>query len=367
MIRIPLTALLTLAATVLAVTGCSAPASPSNPPQPSASTQVTVGGTVISTGSTTDQMTSGLPQAVADQWTALRAEGKGVEWLSAPNTDQVTKATSPVGETDSQQLIDSINALAGTGTDRSTLAALDQIGSPAGTPVWVFSPLLDTRKPLDFRELAFDETPSEVVKEVKKNGDLPALKGRVVNFVVNPVAGNQAPLSPDQVGYVRAVWEQVAKAAGAKRVEFFDGTSTTPGTGASLTVAVPKPDDVDTTTQGSEVVCTLPNPALFVINTPTLIDRGKTLQGLKKCLAKAPSSYRVVVEGHTSGDPANNGTATKELSKQRATVVAVLLKELKVPAKAIYKVEGYGRSKPLVQPPNDPRNRAVVVRFETIG
>jgi outer membrane protein OmpA-like peptidoglycan-associated protein len=48
-------------------------------------------------------------------------------------------------------------------------------------------------------------------------------------------------------------------------------------------------------------------------------------------------------------------------------VVAVLLKELKVPAKAIYKVVGYGRSKPLVQPPTDSRNRAVVVRFEVVG
>ena len=125
--------------------------------------------------------------------------------------------------------------------------------------------------------------------------------------------------------------------------------------------------DVDTATEGTAVVCTLPNPALFIINTPTLIDRGKTLQGLKKCLAKAPENYRVVVEGHTSGDPSDNGRATVELSKQRATVVAVLLKDLDVPAKAIYSVVGYGRSKPLVQPPTDARNRAVVVRFEVTG
>lgn len=75
----------------------------------------------------------------------------------------------------------------------------------------------------------------------------------------------------------------------------------------------------------------------------------------------------MVVEGHTSGDPSDNGRATVELSKQRATVVAVLLKDLDVPAKAIYSVVGYGRSKPLVQPPTDARNRAVVVRFEVTG
>ena len=104
-----------------------------------------------------------------------------------------------------------------------------------------------------------------------------------------------------------------------------------------------------------------------MINTPNLIDRGRTLNGLKKCLAKAPEEYRVVVEGHTSGDPSDNGRAMVELSKQRATVVAVLLKELKVPASSIYRLVGYGRSKPLVDPPSDARNRAVVVRFEVTG
>lgn len=344
--------------------GCSPTTTPSATVPASAPP---AGGSVISTGASTNQMVSTLPQAVADQWNALQAAGKGVEWISTPNTTDVTTTDLPVGAADSQGLVDRINAAAGAGTDRSVLAALGDLKSPAGAPVWVFSPLLDTRDPLDFNELAFDETPSEVVKAVKKAKALPDLKGRVVSFVINPAAGDQAELSDLQTGYLHAVWEGLAKAAGAKRVEFFDGTGTTPGQGTGPAVAVPRPDDVDTATEGTAVVCTLPNPALFIINTPTLIDRGKTLQGLKKCLAKAPENYRVVVEGHTSGDPSDNGRATVELSKQRATVVAVLLKDLDVPAKAIYSVVGYGRSKPLVQPPTDARNRAVVVRFEVTG
>ena len=362
--RRPLTALLAPLVMLALLAGCSPANTPSAGPTAAAPP---VGGSVISTGDSTNQLVSTLPQAVADQWNALQASGKGVEWLSTPNTTDITTTQLAVGAADSQGLIDRINAAAGAGTDRSVLAALDDLKSPAGSPVWVFSPMLDTRAPLDFNELAFDESPSDVVKAVKKAKALPDLKNRVVSFVVNPVAGDQAKLSDLQTGYVHAVWEGLAKAAGAKRVEFFDGTGTTPGQGTGPAVAVPQPDDVSTDTTTTEVVCTLPTPALFIINTPTLIDRGKTLQGLKKCLAKAPDNYRVVVEGHTSGDPADNGTATKELSKQRATVVAVLLKELKVPASAIYRVVGYGRAKPLVKPATDPRNRAVVVRFEVVG
>ena len=356
----PLVAAL-VAAVMLA--GCtpvaSTPPGPSAPPPP-------VGGSVISTGNSTNQMDATLPQAVGDQWNALATSGKGVEWLSTPNTTAIDTTARTVGGDASQQLVDAINGSHGEGTDRSVLAALNDLASPAGSPVWVFSPLLDTRDPLDFRELAFDEDPAAVVKAVKKAKQLPDLKGRQVSFVINPVAGDQAKLSDLQNGYLHAVWEGLAKAAGAKRVEFFDGTGTTQGQGIGPVVAVPQPDDVSTDATGTEVVCTLPTPALFVINTPNLIDRDKTLQGLKKCLEKAPENYRVVVEGHTSGDPSDNSKGTVELSKQRATVVAVLLKDLDVPAKSIYKVVGYGRSKPLVDPPTDARNRAVVVRFEVL-
>ncbi len=356
--------LLSVLAALAFLAGCS-PTTPSTP-SPDAPPPA-VAGSVISTGSSPHQMIATLPPAVADQWNALAAQTKGVEWLSTPNTTAVDRTARAVGADQNQALVDAINATPGAGEDRSVLAALNDLKSPAGTAVWVFSPMLDTRPPLDFRELAFDEDPAAVVKEVRKAKQLPDLKGRQVSFVINPAAGDQAPLSDLQTGYLHAVWEGLAKAAGAKRVEFFDGIGSTPGQGTGPVVSVPQPDDVSTDTSTTAVVCTLPTPALFVINTPNLIDRNRTLQGLKKCVAKAPENSRVVVEGHTSGDPSDNGTATKELSKQRATVVAVLLKELDVPAKSIYSVVGYGRGKPLVKPVNDPRNRAVVVRFEVAG
>lgn len=91
----------------------------------------------------------------------------------------------------------------------------------------MFSPLLDTKDPVDFRELAFDEAPPSVIKATKKAGDLPDLKGREVTFVVTPVAGDQKKLSKLQIGYQRAVWEGLATASGAKKVTFYDGTGTT--------------------------------------------------------------------------------------------------------------------------------------------
>ncbi len=184
----PLRALLTPVVFVALLAGCTPATAPSASPT---AAPPPVGGSVISTGDNTNQMVATLPQALTDQWNALQASGKGVEWLSTPNTTDITRTQLAVGGDASQGLIDRVNAAAGAGTDRSVLAALNDLDSPAGSPVWVFSPLLDTRAPLDFNELAFDEPPGDVVKEVKKAKALPDLKGREISFVINPVAGEQ--------------------------------------------------------------------------------------------------------------------------------------------------------------------------------
>ena len=60
-------------------------------------------------------------------------------------------------------LTDKMNADQAKAPGRSALAGLAAIASPAGSPVWVFSPLLDTQGALDFNQLAFDESPPNVV------------------------------------------------------------------------------------------------------------------------------------------------------------------------------------------------------------
>ena len=194
----------------------------------------------------------------------------------------------------------------------------------------------------------------------------PTSKGREVTLVVTPTAGAQRKLSKLQIGYQRAVWEGVVRAAGAKRVTFFEGTGTTAGTGSISPMPVPDPNDkINSVGEGRTRTCTLPAPALFVADQPTLIDKAATRRQLKECVGTVGSSTKITVEGHTAGVAGADNEFAKDLSTQRATEVAALLKDLDVPARNIVEVVGYGSAKPLVEPSSDPKNRAVVVTFTT--
>lgn len=356
-----------VAAVVLGTAGACGSSDPEPAPAPPAK-DVTVAGSVVATAGSSNEMEIVVPEEVKASWSEIGANGSGVELLEVAGTGEVTQVPIDLS-TDTPAQIDSLtqrmNGLDANAPDRSTLAGLNAITSDAGDPVWVFSPLLDTMKPVDFRQLAFDESPGKVIKAVKKADKLPSLKGRVVTFVVTPVAGEQEPLPELKVGYQRAVWEGLAKEAGAKRVNFFDGTGTVPGAGTIPAIPIQEPgDNLDSEQQDANTsTCTLPSPALFLPDQPTLIDKKATLKALKECVGEIDSSTKITVEGHTAGDPDENNAFAKDLSTRRATEVAALMKELGVPAKNVTKVVGYGSSKPLVEPGTDPKNRAVVVTF----
>ncbi len=362
------TCLLALPLALVAACGANGPNSATETPSTPAA-PVVVKGTVVSTAVSGNEMQVAVPGPVATSWTALGQRGSGLEWVKVAGdgtaqTSDLDLKTDPAAA--STAVASDINADTAQTPGRSALAGLDEVESPAGTPVWVFSPLLDTENPVDFRELAFDESPPSVIRAAKKAKALPDLLGREVTFVVTPVAGEQKPLSKLQVGYQRAVWEGLAKAAGAKKVVFYDGTGTTPAAGTNTAVPVPDPNaDFASAGQGKTRTCTLPSPALFVADQPALIDKAATLKALKKCVGNLASSTTITVEGHTAGSSGSNNDFSKDLSTQRATEVAALLKELDVPAKNITKVVGYGSAKPLVKPGTDADNRAVVVTFST--
>lgn len=356
------------ACVALLLVGAGCTATPSPAPEPTPTKTVKVGGSVVSTAGSADEMEAVVPPEVAASWTALGSKGTGVELVQVDGTGRVYRQPADLtGDAPAQitALTNQVNGLDAEADGRSALAGLDALKSPTGAPVWVFSPLLDTKEPLDFSKLAFDVSPATAIKAVKKAGKLPKLTGREVTFVVTPVAGQQKKLSALQVGYQRAVWEGLAKAGGAKRVTFFVGTGTTPGAGTITPIAVPDPNDkIDPEKKDAKTTtCTLPSPALFVSDQATLIDKKATLKALKECLGNLDSSTTITVEGHTSGYSGADNAFTKSLSVRRATEVAALLRELKVPAKNITKVTGYGSSKPLVQPSSNPKNRAVVVTF----
>ncbi|MGI8457975.1 MAG: OmpA family protein [Propionibacteriaceae bacterium] len=358
--------LLPAVALALILAGCGGGSSPaptvsSAPPAP-----VPVQGSIVVTAGSANEMDVTVPQEIAAAWTTLAGQGKGAELVVVAGDGSTTTTNANFADGGVERVTTTMNAAQSTGTERSALAGLNAIDSPAGTPVWVFSPLLDTVKPLDFGQLAFDEAPANAVKAVQKAKKLPSLKGRQVTFVVTPVAGEQKKLSELQIGYQRAVWEGLAKAAGAKRVTFFVGAGTTPGAGTGPVIPVPDPSDkINAEKAGNTSTCTLPAPALFRADQPTLIDKKATLKALKDCLGDINNSTKITVEGHTAGDSGSSNDVAKSLSTQRATEVAALLKELDVPAENITKVVGYGATKPIAKPDDNPKNRAVVVTFTT--
>lgn len=346
---------------------CAAPAQETAPEGPA--TPVKVAGTVVGTATSSNEAQIVIPAPVSEKWAALGAKGAGVELVSVAGDASTTRApvdlaADPVRAT--ADLAEGMNGNAAAADGRSALAGLDAVSSPASSPVWVFSPLLDTTGPLDFDQLAFDTSPPTVVKALKKAGELPDLEGREVTLVVTPTAGAQKKLSKLQIGYQRAVWEGVIRAAGAKRVTFFDGTGTTAGTGSISPTAVPDPNDkINSAGDGRTRTCTLPAPALFVADQPTLIDKTATRRQLKECVGTVDPSTKITVEGHTAGVAGADNAFATSLSTQRATEVAALLKDLDVPARNIVEVVGHGSAKPLVKPSSDPKNRAVVVTFTT--
>ena len=176
----------------------------------------------------------------------------------------------------------------------------------------MFSPLLDTEEPVDFRELAFDESPTSVIKAVKKADALPDLEGREVTFVVTPVAGEQAKLSKLQIGYQRAIWDGVATGRRRQEGDLLRRHRHDAGTGTITPIPVPDPnDDFASADQGKTRTCTLPSPALFVADQPALIDKKATLKALKKCIGDLDSGTKITVEGHTAGSSGANNDFAK--------------------------------------------------------
>lgn len=347
-------------------TGATTAGESSAPSEP-----VTVAGSVISTAGSSNETDIIVPEPIAASLTELGGSGSGVEWVSVAGDGSTT--TAPIALTGDTAvavagLTEQMNQQQATAPGRQALAGLAEIASPAGSPVWVFSPLLDTAGALDFNQLAFDESPPAVIKAATDSGALPDLQGREVTFVVTPVAGDQDPLSELQVGYQHAVWEGIASAAGASKVTFFDGTGSTPGTGTITAVPIPDPNDkINSEQQGAIRTCTLPSPALFVPDQATLIDKTATLTALGECVGTLDTSTKISVAGHTAAVAGGDPVVAADLSTRRATEVAALLRELNVPAENIADVVGYGDAQPLVEPASDPANRAVIVTFTSAG
>jgi len=148
----------------------------------------------VNTAGSANETEIAVPAPITAELTALGGSGSGVEWVAVAGDGSTV--TTPIGLAGDSaaaitELTGKMNAEQSKAPGRSALAGLAAIKSPAGAPVWVFSPLLDTEGALDFNQLAFDESPPTAIKAVTDAGAVPDLTGREVTFVVTPVAGQQ--------------------------------------------------------------------------------------------------------------------------------------------------------------------------------
>jgi hypothetical protein len=269
-----------------------------------------------------------------------------------------------------------VNDPSGTTGGRALYAGLTRTDFTSA-PVTIISSGIDLADPDNFLALQWKVPPGDVVADVKRAGDQPALHGPVT-FVLVPVTGSQPQLGQAQKSYLKAVWTALLTSAGATSVTFIDATTTT----AAATAAAPKVapvslPDLPTTpipqVPGPKgVTCTVPQ-SYFVFNTADLVDAAKTIRDLTPCVTAALAAHATfALDGWTSyegpltaaGQPTFNDPANITLSQERVQAIAnLLVNDLAVPASTITRTTGHGN---LDQPNPDPRsaaNRVVVITY----
>jgi outer membrane protein OmpA-like peptidoglycan-associated protein len=267
-----------------------------------------------------------------------------------------------------------VNAGASGAGGRALFLGLDRITFANG-PVIIISSGLDLANPDNFRALAWSVPAAQLVADVRRAGDLPALHGPVT-FVLVPTTGAQQQLGHAQETYLETVWTALLKAAGATSVRFVAATGTTagPAAPAAPTVQVPPPiaTPIRQVRVPGGVTCTVPD-SYFEFDKAQLIDPAQTAQNLTSCIHDALAAHAAfALDGWTSyegplidGRPEFDYAYNQTLSDQRVTTIAnLLVDELNVPRADITHRQGHGNED---QPdPGHPRsadNRVVVIRY----
>jgi hypothetical protein len=282
----------------------------------------------------------------------------------------------PVIEAKIATLETTINSSSATTGDRALYTGLTKIDFTS-VPTTIISSGLDLASPDNFRDLNWSIPPQEVVANVKKADAQAALRGPVT-FVVVPTTGAQAQLGQAQKEYRNTVWTALLTSAGATSVTFLDatGTATSSSTPAPT---VPVPDmpgtpipPLKSATDPKKVTCTL-SASYFVVNTPILIDTGKTKADLTTCVKDALAAKATfALDGWTSyvgpldaaGKPAIDSPENRALSDSRVnTIAALLTDEFGVPPASITNRAGHGNTDQPDPDPSSEKNRVVVITY----
>lgn len=163
--------------------------------------------TLVSTAGTTLESEIVLPESSLELLTQASEANGQLVWISAdgsgearlserdltPRTRHGDEVMPPAQRKvriaeDLDAFIEELNAVDSSG-GRDVLAGLQKV--PAGTgPVLLVTSGLQTSDPLDFATMGFDVDPAGVAGFLAEHGELPALQGRDVTWLVVPTTGD---------------------------------------------------------------------------------------------------------------------------------------------------------------------------------
>jgi outer membrane protein OmpA-like peptidoglycan-associated protein len=245
------------------------------------------------------------------------------------------------------------------------LAGLQAAGRLPTTTIVVCSSGIDTNDPVDLRALGFDSAPGQLVAFLRKANALPDLSGREVYLALAPASGPQSRLTEPISRDLTKLWTAIIEGSGGTVHEVAaDSNEAATGSVPTATVPVPAlitPRNKVPAGQSPPRKLELPAAALFQPDSAELINRTATARYLRdvarRIIARAAT---VTIVGHTALD--HDGLhGSPRLSIDRAEAIRRILVELGVPPASITRVTGVGATRPVWQPPKNPRNRVVVV------
>jgi flagellar motor protein MotB len=243
-----------------------------------------------------------------------------------------------------------------TKSGHALLAGLSEAGRQPGDVIVAISSGLDVNNPLDLSVSGIDVSPSRVIAHLRAVNADPRLQGKTVLLALTPVAGTQEPLTEPARRLRETLWSTIIKESGARDLKLISATGFAPP-GATAPV---KPVPFPTISSLEPDRWVLPG-ILFEPDRAVLLDPNGTRRLLDGLIRRIQAqNLDLTLIGHTALD-ADGPDAGFELSLARAKLIAGELEAHGRPRIPPESITGVGPSRPLFQPPQDPRNRAVEI------
>jgi len=262
-------------------------------------------------------------------------------------------------------------------TSRCIYVGLLSARIPHNIPVYLFTNGIDLTAPVDFRDLAWQTTPEQLIKVVNDAKVVPDLKGTDVELVLAAPTGDQG-MRATETEYLHTIWSALLTNAGATSVSFVDGmpgdaastdrTPVVPLPGLPTTPIAPVPDPKEPEVYS----CTLDGAtAYFVVNTPRFIDAGAVKAALADCVSRISPGSTIDIESWVSyegpldanGNPTNpRDPADVELSSARSAATRDLMISMGVDPSMFTSVVGNAATNlPHPEAPRSPLNRVSII------